>query len=275
MIGALGRVSRQCAKWAYKVFLDRVISHYHGDIMLFVMYHNIDRAWRNNSITPADFEDGLLGMLQAGFKNYSLEELMRADFAFRGRGFVITFDDGEKGVVQCGLPILKKYGLTASVFISPALMGESWGFSWRKLPKSVITLGEIERYQGYRIDYMNVDDVKRWLDAGCEVGSHGLRHLDLAAVSIDPLLLKQEVGESKEILEQLLGIRVDSFCYPFGAFNEVVKDYVKAHYRCALTVVKGGISGSRIDRYELPRITGGNSFKFLLDASEVIRSFQK
>lgn len=276
MIRELGRIGRQGIKKVYKAFWNHAILNYRGDMAIFVMYHNISETQRNNSIHPADFEEGLQSLLQAGFQNCSLEELLRTNFSCRGKYFVITFDDGEKGVVEYGLPILRKHRLTACVFIPPALMGKSLGFSWRKWPKSIISLGEIDRYQGYRIEYMNVDDVKRWLDAGCEVGSHGLRHLDLAAASVDPELLDQEVAESKHVLEDLFGIRVNSFCYPFGSFNQLVKERVKSYYGCALTVVRGGVTTTTsIDPYELPRITGGNSFKFTFELSGIVRSPKK
>lgn len=239
------------------------------------MYHNIAEYWRNNSITPLDFERGLVALLQAGFKNYSIKELIEKDFVISGRGFVITFDDAEKGVIHYGLPILKKYNLLGSIFVSPAFISNSYGFSWFKHPKSLIALEEIDKYKGYRMDYMDVDDINTWLDNGFEVGSHGLRHLDLASVSIDTKLLEQEIIESKDCLERIFDIQVDNFCYPFGSFNKVVKEKVKRYYKCAFTVVKDGITSSNFDHYEIPRITGGNAFKSLRDVSQIITSIRK
>lgn len=261
-------------KLTYKRFLDQRIDGYQDDITVILMYHGISSDYRPSAVTPWDFEETLYELDMAGFESYSFGQLIKDEFRPKGKHFIVTFDDAEKGVIEYGLPILKKYQMQGCVFVSPALIGKSYGFSWAKIPKSVITLSEIEKYGGYRIDHMNADDIKKWLSKGLEIGSHGLWHLDLSSLCLNPELLRLEVEQSKLILEEDFGVNIEAFAYPFGSHNQTVKECVKQHYKCAVTVMKGGISGGSlgVDPWELPRITGGNAFKFSYDVSSMIKN---
>jgi peptidoglycan/xylan/chitin deacetylase (PgdA/CDA1 family) len=74
-------------------------------------------------------------------------------------------------------------------------------------------------------DYMNIDQVLEMHNAGWEVGSHSLSHLDLT--KLEPDALRNEIVGSREMLEEILGIPVLTFAYPFGFKNESAVDYVK------------------------------------------------
>ena len=255
------RVIKNVLKTCYKFYLENKISGCKGNMLIVFMYHNVAPYSRNNTVTPKDFEEGLLYLINKGFRNYSLNNLIERNFEFSGKGFVITIDDGEKDIINYCLPILKKYKLNATLFISPKLIGKSYGFSWKKIPKSIISFEEIEKYRGYKIEFMDEDDIKLWLENGLEIGSHGLRHIDLSSISLDSELLEEEILTSKIILEELIKIEIKAFCYPFGSFNDMVKDVVKRYYKCALTINRGLVSDfNTVDPYELPRITGANAF---------------
>ncbi|MGC8821593.1 MAG: polysaccharide deacetylase family protein [Desulfurella sp.] len=65
--------------------------------------------------------------------------------------------------------------------------------------------------------------------------------------------LEIEVFESKRILEEQLNKSVDFFCYPFGSYDEVSKEYVKRAYKAAFTL-KIGQNMPDDDLFELKRI---------------------
>lgn len=65
--------------------------------------------------------------------------------------------------------------------------------------------------------------------------------------------LEMEVFESKRILEEKLNKNVDFFCYPFGSYDDVSKEYVKRAYKAAFTL-KIGQNMLNDDVYELKRI---------------------
>jgi peptidoglycan/xylan/chitin deacetylase (PgdA/CDA1 family) len=73
---------------------------------------------------------------------------------------------------------------------------------------------------------------------GIVIGSHSLTHARLTDLSASQL--RQEVTDSKAILEDLLGDEVTTFAYPSGAVNERVRNAVaEAGYRTAFTTADG------------------------------------
>ncbi len=83
---------------------------------------------------------------------------------------------------------------------------------------------------------------------GMEIGSHGLTHSPLTR-SRD---VQRELLESKDKLEQIIGRRVSSFCYPFGKFNRrAALSARSAGYTLARTTVGFSIV-RRFDRFRMP-----------------------
>jgi len=69
------------------------------------------------------------------------------------------------------------------------------------------------------------DDL-RALDKVHEIGAHTLNHVDLTKVSL--LQAKEEIEGIKAYLEDILGHKVYMFSYPYGKYNENIKEIVKA-----------------------------------------------
>ncbi len=68
--------------------------------------------------------------------------------------------------------------------------------------------------------------------------------------------IQNEVIESKKVIEEKLGKKVDSFCYPWGDFDaDVVYELIRAKYQAALTLEVG--------------LVNKNSYPFLLPRVEV------
>ena len=68
-----------------------------------------------------------------------------------------------------------------------------------------------------------------------EIGAHTVTHARLTEIPEEAV--RREVCDSKSDLEQLLGRPVDMFCYPFGAYNEAVRNVVQeAGFRGARTI---------------------------------------
>ena len=76
---------------------------------------------------------------------------------------------------------------------------------------------------------------------GMEVGAHTRTHPDLARLNIDQA--REEIGGSRQDLEQLLGQSVDLLAYPGGSFNrQVATVAAEAGYRAACSVIGLGIN---------------------------------
>jgi peptidoglycan/xylan/chitin deacetylase (PgdA/CDA1 family) len=86
---------------------------------------------------------------------------------------------------------------------------------------------------------MDWTELKEMAADGHEIGSHSLSHPILPLC--DDARLREETGGSRRRLEEALGTRVDSFCYPNGDHDErVVASVGAAGYRYAVTTRWGG-----------------------------------
>src|SRR5918996_651722 len=84
---------------------------------------------------------------------------------------------------------------------------------------------------------------------GVEIGSHSVRHDNLAALSRDEA--ERDLARSKQELEEITGTPVDVAAYPFGlATAETAEACRRAGYRAACRISG---EGSWSDPYNLPR----------------------
>ena len=152
--------------------------------------------------------------------------------------FGITFDDGYLNNLEHALPVLKSLGFTATCYV---VHDEIGAFNqWDQ------ALG-IEK-----VPLMNLSEIRTWIDAGMEVGSHTRTHAHLN--SMDSKSAWREIQESKCLLEDALNSKVRHFCYPYGEYSlEHVEMTQRAGYETATTTRRGRVS-SEVSLWEIPRV---------------------
>jgi peptidoglycan/xylan/chitin deacetylase (PgdA/CDA1 family) len=90
--------------------------------------------------------------------------------------------------------------------------------------------------------------------AGVEIGSHTLTHPILTSLGDDRL--REEVRQSRTVLQTVLGRNVETFCYPNGDHDLRVRRAVAhAGYQCAVTT-EVGLNDMRNNPLALRRIHG-------------------
>jgi peptidoglycan/xylan/chitin deacetylase (PgdA/CDA1 family) len=86
-----------------------------------------------------------------------------------------------------------------------------------------------------------------------EIGAHTKTHPCCNRLTSDDEI-HEEVVESKLKIEREIGAAVEHFAYPFGAYNDAVRDAVKqAGYSSAVSILSG-FNDRETDRYLLKRI---------------------
>jgi peptidoglycan/xylan/chitin deacetylase (PgdA/CDA1 family) len=151
---------------------------------------------------------------------------------------VVTFDDGYENFATQAMPILRRVGFTATVF----LVGNQIGGT-----------NEWDHRGGDVVEpLLSAQQIRECRDEGIEFGSHTLDHADLVAVSSAES--RRQVFESKSRLEEIVGKPVYTFCYPYGRKTaETITMVRDAGYRLACSV-RGGYNTVETDRYSLNRI---------------------
>ena len=176
-----------------------------GDVTIpIILYHRIDISPIDSRyyVAPEKFGEQMKLLHDWGYTTITTTMLIQAitqGAELPPRPFLITIDDGNLDNYTNAFPIMQKYGFTGVLYL-------------------------VGNYIGAQ-DYMNVDQVLEMHSAGWEVGSHSMSHLDLT--KLEPDALRIEIIDSREMLEEKLGIPVLTFAYPFGFKNESALDYVK------------------------------------------------
>ncbi|MBQ0848919.1 polysaccharide deacetylase family protein [Streptomyces sp. NPDC057621] len=207
------------------------------------MYHSVgdcsDDPYRI-TVSP-DRLDRQLGRLhRRGLRGVGMAELLAAGARGEARGLVgLTFDDGYADFADNALPVLRRWGFGATVFVLPGRLGGT--NEWDPL--------------GPRKPLLTADGIRRLADTeGLEIASHGLTHVDLTLA--DDALLGAEIGGSRALLSELTGREVQGMCYPYGTVDRRVADAVRAAgYGYACAIDPGPLTGV----FALPRVHIGEN----------------
>jgi len=205
------------------------------------MYHSVGDPTDDPylvTVGPERLAAQLRWLNRHGLTGVSMRELLAARAAGRDRRLVgLTFDDGYADFLELAVPALRQHGHTATVFVLPGRLGGN--NAWDP--------------EGPRRPLLDADGIRAAAAAGMEIGSHGLRHVDLTAT--DDTELTREVTESRTLLAELTGTPPVGFCYPYGAVDR----------RCLLAVRRAGYSyacavdpGPLAGPHALPRAYVGN-----------------
>ncbi len=212
-----------------------------------LMYHKIanppPRArLKGLYVRPERFAMQLEELRQAGFVSCRPGANFEATANGNGNGaarrLVLTFDDGFRNVWEHALAPLAANNFQAIQFLVANFVG--------RLNQWEIREGEV------REPLMDIAQVRDWLGAGHRIGSHSLSHPYLTRLSRRDA--REEIATSKKKLEDTFGVPVEDFCYPFGNWNNTVRDLViEAGYRTACAV-DFGVNTPETSRFSLRRI---------------------
>ena len=205
-------------------------------------------------MSPEKFERQLWTLRRLGLRGVCTSEgIARLGNATSRGCVVLTFDDGYADTLTTAAPLLKQYGVRATCYVVSGALGtyNRWDADQLREKKPLMSRGQLDQ----------------WLAAGMEVGSHSLSHPRLHELPQDAA--QHEIAESRAALRSLLGVPIEHFAYPFGAFSADTVAWVRrAGYSSAVTVLPG-IARASDDPLRLPRILVNGEhglWKFLLHA---------
>lgn len=191
-------------------------------------YHRVvDNVRRpDTEISKADFEAQMQQLKDEGITVIPLRDLLawkRGEKDIPAKSAVITLDDGWKSQYEAAWPILQKYNYPFTLFIYTDYVKGG--------PKS----------GGESITWEQIAEMR---DAGADIQGHSLSHKDLRGPrkGANPTpeydtWLWHELTGSKQILEQRLGVKVDTLALPYGFYNAHVQEMAKkAGYDAIFTV---------------------------------------
>ena len=176
-------------------------------------------------VSPSSFATQMQWLHRLGYQGLHMSALMPyLKGEKKGRVVGITLDDGYLSNLNHALPVLKHVGFSATCYAVSGFLG---GYN------------QWDESQGIaKANLMDPSDIKTWVDAGMEIGSHTCHHPDLTQLSLDQV--RQELVKSKSDLENHLQHPVTQFCYPYGHFLAEHEALVsQAGYVAATTTARG------------------------------------
>ena len=208
-----------------------------------LVYHDVGYpvtgAWPALTILPEQFERQMSWLADHGYVGIRPSDWLAwrqggKDWLFKP--VMITFDDAYANVAEHALPVLRRLGFSAAVYVVTARIGTS--SAWDEA-KGLTTLS-----------LMTATQIQYWAKEGIEFGAHGRTHVDLTALSGVQLI--EEVEGSAHDLSDLLGLRTASFAYPYGAHDPSVRKCVGRVVDMALTT-ESGLNDLRTEPMRLHR----------------------
>ena len=217
-----------------------------------LMYHQVAPrprpVFRKYAVTPNAFAAQMKWLAVTGHTPITLDVLLAhrsGQCPLPPRPIVITFDDGFQDCIDYAVPIMRALGFTAIFYLVAGLVGKTsrWLLSER----------------GIELPLMDWTAARRLEAAGFQCGSHTMNHPHLAELT--PAACREELLTSRYVLEDHLGHEIRHLAYPFGSFNQRVRDLaLETGYRSASSV-RIGLSSLDDDSLALHRIhvTGQDS----------------
>ncbi len=195
------------------------------------MYHSF-QATRERvfNVHPREFAKQMEALAFAGRPVEGLAATLRSRPEGRP-GCGITIDDGYECILGV-IPTLERFGLRATLYVCPELLGTTSAHGLRRLDE-----GQLRQVAA---------------SPAIEIGSHTSTHPRLT--TLGPEAVRREVAGSKAILEDVLSREVTHFAYPYGLWSESVRaEVVEAGYTSAVTVHPGSLRDGD-DAHALPRV---------------------
>lgn len=205
-----------------------------------LMYHRVDRldGYDQLTVTPERFREQMR-ILAEHYRviplSLALEELALG--CPTPHTVVLTFDDGYRDNLVHALPVLKEFGLSATVFVTT-------GFAAGRCRHP--------RYPNARDLHMDWRDLRQWLaHEGNEIGAHSCTHPRLRLLPDDRC--RHEIADCLRDFAAADIAHNGVFCYPGGDAGAREAALVRdSGYRAAVSVAPG-LNRMSTDRYMLQR----------------------
>lgn len=174
--------------------------------IIVLCYHSIHPTNAFASATPGQFEEQMR-WLKEHCDVIPLQEAIDRAVGRRDTPskptVSITFDDGYDDNFIHALPVLMQYGIKATFYVTT-------GF----VDRDPTVMDRMQRLREMPVSALSWKQLGEIHQAGMEVGSHSITHVNLA--ELEPEALRVELRDSKRVLEDHLGDEIDSLAYPFG-----------------------------------------------------------
>lgn len=187
-------------------------------------YHNFNPTIPGSmTMDPRKFEAQLKWLKDNGYTiiplKQAVEYLQGTRTSLPAKSIVITADDGWKSVYTYMLPLIRKYNIPVTLFIYPGTISQG---------KNALTWEQLKELQ--RTGLIDIQSHTSWHPNF----KHEKKNRSSASYE---KFVKDELINSKKVLEDKLNIKVTLLAWPFGIYDKYLEqEAAKAGYVMAFSI---------------------------------------
>ena len=233
---------------------------------------------RELEITPDYLVELIKTYNSKRWKFVDIDTILNKPSFFGSKRINISFDDGFKDVYSYAFPILKRFGIPFTIYLTSGFPEGTVDIWWIQLEHFVS--GDVEKFEAImksaydsnrpmsdvmheltasEIDLSLTKDLaisweqlKEMVGSGlCTIGSHTSSHPGLTRLPADNEV--SEIIDSKTLIEQRLNLSVKHFSYPHSIYDDSVISVIKDSGFASAALGYGGRIRKGDNRYMLNR----------------------
>jgi peptidoglycan/xylan/chitin deacetylase (PgdA/CDA1 family) len=208
--------------------------------VLVLCYHAVSPTWDSDlSLTPDALERHIEHLVRRGWRPATFSEAIVGPRD--RRAFAVTFDDAFASVHTFAAPVLRQFGVPATVFVPTSFLNGNGILSWDGIA------GWHQTPDAGELRAMSWDQVGELAEYGWEIGSHTHSHPHLTKLTDSDV--RDELALSRDEVSRRLGRPCDSIAYPYGDVDDRVEELARqAGYRTA-AALPGSFTHLSMHRY--------------------------
>ena len=179
-------------------------------------------------VSATEFDKQMAYLVNNGYQVIPLRKMqgiLAGKTSISSKTVILTIDDGYRSVYEVAYPILKKYDLTATLFVYTDFIGGSMALSWQQI-KEMESSGiiDIESHTKTHAS-LSFDDSKENID------THRTR-------------VAEEIDGAEAAISKHLGHTSTILAYPYGNSSKDTIEHLKAANYTLATTVKRGLNNT-------------------------------
>ncbi len=201
------------------------------EVVCFIYHRFGDSRYSSTNISRKDFEAHLTWLKAHDFQVLSLSDAidyLKSNKEYR-KTAVITVDDGFASFYKNALPLLKKFGFPATLFVNTETVGGN--------------------------DYMGWNEIKEAQKYGIEIGNHTHSHAWFLNQPEDEryIAFENEVTLAQQLLKENTGTMPTVFAYPYGELDTKMREVIEKLGFKAAAAQNSGVIYAGTNLMQCPR----------------------
>lgn len=211
----------------------------------FLMYHHVSETTPPvTSVSPDVLREHLTYLRDNNFNVIGIQQALagvRGETELPDKAIVISFDDAYQNIFTAGRPILKEFNMPWALFVTTDPIGDTPG------------------------QYMSWEQLQTLHNEGVVIANHSSDHAHmprrLEGESEQQWLkrMRENILNAQQQLESRIGITNKLFAYPYGEYNNALKNLVAELGFTAFGQHSGGV-GPTTDFQAIPRFAAAGIY---------------